>query len=45
MDKLKSLLENEIHFLNFATPADHRVKMKENKKMNKYLDLIKELKK
>ena len=28
-----------------AVPADHRVKLKENKKKDKYLDLARELKK
>ena len=31
--------------MDFAVPADHRVKLKENKKKDKYLDLAKELKK
>ena len=31
--------------MDFAIPADHRVKLKENKKMDKYLDLARELKK
>ena len=31
--------------VDFALPADHRVKMKENEKMDKYLDLARELKK
>ena len=30
--------------VDFAVPADHRVKLKENEKMNKYLDLARELK-
>ena len=30
--------------MDFAVPADHRVKIKENKKINKYLDLARELK-
>ena len=29
----------------FAVPADHRVKLKENEKKEKYLDLARELKK
>ena len=29
----------------FAVPANHRVKLKENKKKDKYLDLARELKK
>ena len=31
--------------MNFAVPADHRVKLKESKKRDKYLDLTRELKK
>ena len=31
--------------MNFTVPADHRVKLKENEKMDKYLDLARELKK
>ena len=31
--------------VDFAVPADHRVKLKENEKMDKYLDLVIELKK
>ena len=31
--------------MDFAVPADHGVKMKENKKRDKYLDLTGELKK
>ena len=31
--------------MNFAVPADHRVKLKENEKMDRYLDLARELKK
>ena len=31
--------------VDFAVPADDRVKLKENEKMNKYLDLSRELKK
>ena len=30
--------------MDFAVPADHRVKLKENEKMDKYLDLARELK-
>ena len=29
--------------VDFAVSADHRVKIKENEKKNKYLDLVKEL--
>ena len=31
--------------MEFAIPTDHRVKLKENEKKDKYLDLIRELKK
>ena len=31
--------------VNFAIPADHRVKLKESEKRDKYLDLERELKK
>ena len=31
--------------VDFAVPADHRVKLNENKKKNKYLNLTRELKK
>ena len=30
--------------VNFAVPADHRIKMKECEKKDKYLDLVRELK-
>ena len=30
--------------MDFTVPADHRVKLKENKKRDKYLDLARELK-
>ena len=33
------------HLVNFAVPADHRVKMKESEKINKNLDLARELRK
>ena len=31
--------------VNFAVPADHRIKLKERMKKDKYLDLARELKK
>ena len=31
--------------MDFAVPVDHRVKIKENKKRDKYLNLARELKK
>ena len=33
------------HLVDFAVPADHRVKMKESEKINKSLDLARELRK
>ena len=30
--------------MNFAVPADHRIKLKECEKKDKYLDLARELK-
>ena len=33
------------HLVDFAVPADHRVKMKEREKIDKYLDLARELRK
>ena len=37
-------LSQVFSLVNFAVPADHRVKIKENKIMDKYLDLARELK-
>ena len=37
--------ENTCHLMNFAVPADHRLKMKESKEIDKDLDLARELKK
>ena len=37
--------ERTCQLVDFAVPADHRVKLKENEKMDKYLDLARELKK
>ena len=31
--------------MDFAIPADHRLKLKESKKRDKYIDLARELKK
>ena len=31
--------------VDFAVPADHRIKLKESEKKDKYLDLVRELKK
>ena len=33
------------HLMDFAVPVDHRVKVKENKTIDKYLDLSRKLKK
>ena len=33
------------HLLGYPVAADHKVKMKESKKIDKYLDLARELKK
>ena len=37
--------EKICHLVDFAVPADHRVKLKEIEKKDKYLDLARELKK
>ena len=37
--------ERTCKIVDFAVPADHRIKLKECKKRNKYLDLARELKK
>ena len=37
--------KKDCHLVDFAVPADNRGKMKESKKINKYLDLARELKK
>ena len=36
---------NNCRIVDFAVPADHRVKLKESEKRDKYLDLARELKK
>ena len=36
--------ERTCHSVDFAVPADHRVKLKEIEKKDKYLDLTRELK-
>ena len=41
INKKKENLQN----LDFAVPADHRIKLKESEKKDKYLDLARELKK
>ena len=35
---------NNEKIVNFAVPADHRIKLKEYEKKDKYLDLARELK-
>ena len=42
--KKKEKKKKKENFMDFAVPADHRVKLKENEK-DKYLDLGRELKK
>ena len=37
--------ERTCHLVDFAVPADHRVKLNEIEKKDKYLDLARELKK
>ncbi len=37
--------ESTCRIVDFAVPADHRVKLKESEKRGKYLDLVRELKK
>ena len=37
--------EKTCWIVDFAVPADHRVKLKESEKSDKYLDLARELKK
>ena len=39
------IINKKREFVNFAVPADHRMKMKEREKKDKYLDLVRELKK
>ena len=41
----KKKKKKEREFAKFAVPDDHRIKMKEYEKKNKYLDLARELKK
>ena len=42
--KLTIKIKQKKDLVDFAVPADHRVNMKESKKIDKYLDLAKELK-
>ena len=41
----RKFMKRFIFFVNFAVPADHRIKLKECEKRDKYLDLARELKK
>ena len=43
--KKKKKKKRTCRIVDFAVPAGHRVKLKENKKKDKYLDLARELKK
>ena len=38
-------MKRTFQIIDFAVPADHRVKLKENERKNKYLDIARELKK
>ena len=42
--KKKKKKKRTCKFVNFAVPADHRIKLKESEKKDKYLDLARELK-
>ena len=44
-DCKKSKIKQKIKIVDFAVPADHRIKLKERKKKVKYLELARELKK
>ena len=44
-NKTHKLRDFEKRIVDFAVPADHRVKLKECEKRDKYLDLTRELKK
>ena len=41
----KQKKEEDFKIVDFAVPADHRIKLKECEKKDKYLDLARELKK
>ena len=43
--KRKKEKKRACRIVDFAVPADHRVKLKESKKKDKYMDLARELKK
>ena len=42
---LKKTLKECCKIVDFAVPADHRIKLKESEKKDKYLELARELKK
>ena len=39
LDVVLTYIQQTCHLVNFAVPADHRVKIKEREKIEKYLDL------
>ena len=43
--KWNKIKKRTCKIVDFAVPADHRIKLKENEKKVKYLDLARELKK
>ena len=45
INKSKKKKKRSYLTVDFAVPADHRVKMKENEKRDKYMNLARELKK
>ena len=45
INKKKKKKKRNCKIVDFAVPADHRIKLKECEKKDKYLDLAKELKK
>ena len=45
IEKKKKKKKRTSKIVDFAVPADHRIKLKENEKKDKYLNLAKELKK
>ncbi len=45
INKKKIKIKRTCKIVDFAVPADHRIKLKECEKKNKYLDLARELKK
>ena len=45
LDLVLTKQKRTCHLVNFAVEVDHKVKIKENEKIDKYLDLARELKK